>query len=188
MRVAQLQVTDAQSYRRLMLEGYAHDADAYTSTVEERAAQPLAWWEKRIEDSAGLTAAFGAFGGGTLIGSVALEFSAKAKIRHKAFLIGMYVSHRHRNIGAGRALLRAAIAHAAAHSGLRAIMLTVTEGNAAAIELYRSSGFSEFGNEPMAILTPSGYKAKVHMWLPLAAEARIADHAGAAVSSLNGGS
>ncbi len=33
--------------------------------------------------------------------------------------------------------------------------------------LYRSVGFQMYGTEPMAILTPSGYKGKVLMWLPL---------------------
>jgi ribosomal protein S18 acetylase RimI-like enzyme len=43
--------------------------------------------------------------------------------------------------------------------------LTVTEGNEPAINLYQSVGFKVFGTEPMAILTPSGFKAKVYMQL-----------------------
>ncbi|MNY83742.1 hypothetical protein D3C86_2267210 [compost metagenome] len=45
--------------------------------------------------------------------------------------------------------------------------LTVTEGNASAIALYESLGFKTFGVEPMAIATPEGFKAKVHMWVEL---------------------
>jgi ribosomal protein S18 acetylase RimI-like enzyme len=95
---------------------------------------------------------------------VALEFSAKPKTRHKALIIGMYVTPAYRGSGTGQALLAAAIAHAQAQPGLLALQLTVTEGNDSAIGLYRAAGFETFGTEPMAILTPGGFRGKVHMW------------------------
>jgi ribosomal protein S18 acetylase RimI-like enzyme len=55
--------------------------------------------------------------------------------------------------------------------------LTVTEGNAPAVHLYESCGFQAFGTEPMAVLTPTGYKAKVHMWLGLGQAAEDLDGA-----------
>ena len=150
-----------------MLEAYELAADAFTSTVEERAAEPESFWVKRIADPTCMTAAFGAFEGEELIGTVALEFSAKPKTKHKALVIGMYVTSAARGRGAGRALLAAAIEHAKAKQEVLLLTLTATEGNEPAIRLYRAAGFDVFGIEPMAILTPSGYKAKVHMWLPL---------------------
>lgn len=150
-----------------MLEAYELAADAFTSTAEERVAEPESFWVKRIADPTGLTAGFGAFEDEELIGTVALEFSAKAKTMHKALVIGMYVTSAARGTGAGRALLAAAIEHAKGRDGVCLLTLTATEGNEPAIGLYRSAGFEVFGIEPMAILTPSGYKAKVHMWLPL---------------------
>jgi RimJ/RimL family protein N-acetyltransferase len=167
MHVALLQPPNAPRYRALMLEAYKLAADAFTSTAEERAAEPEAFWIKRIADPSGLTAAFGAFEGQELIGTVALEFAAKPKTKHKALVIGMYVTPAARGSGAGRALLMAAIEHARIRGGLLSLTLTVTEGNAPAITLYRSVGFREYGTEPMAILTPSGYKGKVLMSLQL---------------------
>ena len=164
MHVALLQPSDAPQYRTLMLQAYELAADAFTSTPEERAAEPESWWIKRITDAQGMSAAFGAFEDGRLIGTVALEFSAKPKTRHKALVIGMYVSPSSRGSGAGKALLAAAIEHTQGRAGTLLLTLTVTEGNEAAIGLYRAAGFEEFGTEPMAILTPSGFKAKVHMW------------------------
>ena len=55
------------------------------------------------------------------------------------------------------------------HTSCSVVNLTVTEGNAAAIRLYESVGFTTFGAEPMAIATPTGFKSKVHMWLNLVA-------------------
>ena len=167
MYVAALQASDATQYRDLMLEAYELASDAFTSTVEERRAEPEAFWVKRIVDPTGVSAAFGAFEDQDLVGTVALEFSAKPKTKHKALVIGMYVSPVARGKGAGHALLEAVIEYARARPGILLLNLTVTEGNGPAINLYRAAGFQAFGVEPMAILTPSGYKGKVHMslWL-----------------------
>jgi RimJ/RimL family protein N-acetyltransferase len=174
MHVALLQPSNAQRYRSLMLEAYELAADAFTSTAEERAAEPEAFWVKRIANPNGLSAAFGAFEGQELVGTVALEFAAKPKTKHKALVIGMYVKPAARGTGAGRALLMAAIEYARSVENLLLLTLTVTEGNASAISLYRSVGFQEYGLEPMAILTPAGYKGKVLMWLQLGHSATAA--------------
>lgn len=164
IRVAVLVSADAARYRSLMLEAYAQAPDAFTSTAQEREAEPEAWWVRRIADPAGASVVFGAFQGQTLVGAVALEFSAKPKTRHKAHLIGMYVQPVARGSGAGKLLLAAALAHLQKHRpAITVVVLTVTEGNMPALRLYRSYGFTAFGTEPMAIRTPDGYKAKVHM-------------------------
>ena len=167
MRIARLHPSNAQNYRALMLEAYDLAADAFTSTAGERAAEPEAFWVKRIADPNGLSAAFGAFEGHELVGTVALEFTTKPKTKHKALVIGMYVTPAARSTGAGRALLMAAIEHARSIESLLLLALTVTESNEPAINLYRSAGFQEYGVEPMAILTPSGFKGKLLMWLRL---------------------
>jgi ribosomal protein S18 acetylase RimI-like enzyme len=146
-----------------MLEAYERAADAFTSTAEERAKEPEAFWAKRIADPTGLNVAFGAFKESDMVGTVALEFSPKPKTMHKGLVIGMYVSAAARGTGAGRALLEAAIRHSEARDGILRLNLTVTEGNEPAVNLYRSAGFETFGVEPMAILTPEGFRGKVHM-------------------------
>ena len=150
-----------------MLEAYAMAPDAFTSTPEERAVEPESWWVKRLADPSGYSAAFGAFNETGLVGTVALEFSPKPKIRHKGHLIGMYVRPAARGAGAGRLLLERLLAHAAERPGLQVLTLTFTQGNTPAQRLYSSVGFREFGVEPMAIRGSSGYLAKVHMWMPL---------------------
>ena len=167
MHVALLSSSDAVQYRRLMLDAYDLAADAFTSTAEERAKEPDSYWTNRIADPTGLSAAFGAFNGQVLLGTVALELSAKPKTKHKALVISMYVAPVIRGTGASRALMTAVVNYAIAKVELRMLTLTVTEGNEPAVSLYHNFGFQQFGIEPMAILTPSGYKSKIHMWLPL---------------------
>lgn len=167
VRIETLTPAHAPAYRELMLEAYTLAADAFTSTAEERAAEPLAWWEKRIASAAGLSESFGAFSEGHLVGTVALEYSPKPKTRHSALVIGMYVRPRARGQGAGRALMQAAVAAARARAGVEVLTLTVTEGNEPALRLYQSLGFKAWGTEPDAIRTPGGFRGKVHMSLRL---------------------
>jgi RimJ/RimL family protein N-acetyltransferase len=171
MRIAALSAADAPRYRALMLHAYASAADAFASTAEERAAQPESWWVARIADPMGLSQAFGAFDGEELVGTATIGFSATPKTRHKALLIGMFVREADRGRGVGKAVLRAALAAAAARSGVQVVTLTVTEGNVPAIALYEDCGFRVFGVEPMAIATTAGFKSRVHMWLPLSGAA-----------------
>jgi ribosomal protein S18 acetylase RimI-like enzyme len=169
MNVQRLVASDVPRYRELMLHAYAAAPDAFTSTPEERSAEPDSWWLKRIADPSGQSLAFGAFHGDRLVGTVTVEFAAKPKTRHKAKIIGMFVHESCRGLGAGAQLVEAALAAASSRPEVRVVTLTVTEGNASAIGLYERYGFRSFGVEPMAIATPEGYRSKVHMWLPLAA-------------------
>jgi hypothetical protein len=50
--VRRLTPADAADYRALMLEAYAIAPDAFTSSVAEREALPLQWWESRVCEGA----------------------------------------------------------------------------------------------------------------------------------------
>lgn len=167
MRICTLATSDVTRYREHMLEAYALAADAFTTTAEERALEPESWWIKRIADPKGLGASFGAMDEDRLVGTVAVEYSAKPKLKHAALIVGMYVRESARGKGVGKALLTAAMSHASQRAGIKVITLTVTEGNAPAVRLYQSAGFQVWGVQPMAIATPSGFKGRVHMWCTL---------------------
>ena len=164
-RLALLGPADAPAYRDLLLHAYASEPDAFTSTAEERAAQPLSWWSERLAGPEGGSVAMGAFAGMQLVGSVTLSLSHRTKTRHKAELAAMFVWQGWRGAGLGRRLVEAALDYLRQHQpGVTAVALTVTEGNAPALALYEGAGFRAFGTEPMGIRTPAGYLGKVHMW------------------------
>jgi RimJ/RimL family protein N-acetyltransferase len=167
--VSVLTASNAASYKALMMRAYENSADAFTSTPEERTTEPDEWWINRIAHPEGLTVAFGYFEGADLVGTVALQFSAKPKTKHQALAVGMYVMPSSRGRGSARHLLRAAIQYCLECGGIHVIKLEVTEGNLPAVKLYESLGFVTFGLEPMAIRTANGFRGKLHMWLRLLA-------------------
>ncbi|MNC39972.1 GNAT family N-acetyltransferase [Pseudomonas sp. ACN5] len=165
MWIERLDASHALDYRALMLEAYDLHPQAFTSSVRERAAMPLGWWESRLTSKLDLV--LGAFEDGRLAGIVGLAFEPREKARHKVTLFGMYVTAGGRQRGLGYELVQAALAEAQHHGGLRLIQLTVTAGNDAAFNLYRRCGFVQFGLEPMAVRVGEDYFDKIHMWREL---------------------
>lgn len=151
-----------------MLEAYALHPDAFTSSVAERAALPLSWWENRLADVPEPSElVFAALLDGRLAGVAGLSFDSREKARHKAHLFGMYVPAQFRQHGLGKQLVHAALAYAQARAGVRIVQLSVTHGNHPAQALYRQCGFVEFGLEPFAVAVGTKYVSKVHMWCDL---------------------
>ncbi|MCJ2371440.1 GNAT family N-acetyltransferase [Pseudomonas sp. RGM 3321] len=164
----QLTPADAPAYRAMMLEAYDRHPDAFTSDVTEREVLPLAWWEKRLDDSAGATEmVFAAVEDGHLLGVAGLCVETRKKARHKSTLFGMYVPLAHRNRGIGARLVRNVLDHAGTRAELLVVQLTVTQGNTEAVGLYKRMGFVTFGLEPLAVAVGTGFVAKVHMWKDL---------------------
>ncbi|MDO9342115.1 GNAT family N-acetyltransferase [Pseudomonas pergaminensis] len=165
MSVRTLEASDAEAYRALMLEAYGAYPQAFTSSVAERAAMPLSWWEKRL--SSPLDRLLGAFEGDELAGIVGLAFEPREKARHKVTLFGMYVTQAYQQQGLGRQLVEAALAEARQYPRLKVIQLTVTAGNDAALALYQRCGFIQYGLEPLAVRVGVDYFDKIHMWREL---------------------
>lgn len=165
MEIRRLTPADAAAYRALRLRGLHEHPEAFTSSWEEDGAQPMAAAEARLASPQQLL--WGGFDGDALRGIVGLELLRRSKERHKGKVVGMYVPAESAGRGLGAALLHAAVA-AAREAGLQDLVLTVTDGNAAALQLYRRAGFVAFGTEPRAIRVDGRSHGKVHMHLALA--------------------
>jgi ribosomal protein S18 acetylase RimI-like enzyme len=165
LAIRRLGVADVAAYRDVMLEAYERHPDAFTSSVAERGALPMAWWQARLDASpAAAAVVLGAFEAQRLAGVVGIEFETREKARHKAALFGMYVPPPFRHRGLGRALVRAALDCIRTRPGVTIVQLTVTDGNGPARALYETCGFTAFGVEPFAVAVGADYVAKVHMW------------------------
>ncbi|OLF51686.1 GNAT family N-acetyltransferase [Pseudomonas chlororaphis] len=162
MSIQRLDAAHASAYRALMLEAYERHPQAFTSSVGERAAMPLSWWESRL--SSPLDLLLGVFVDGELVGIGGLAFDPREKARHKATLFGLYVAAPRRNSGLGRQLVQALLLEARQRQGVRLVQLTVTAGNDSALALYQRCGFVQFGLEPLAVRVGVEYFDKLHLW------------------------
>jgi len=162
MQIRRLEVPDALVYRELRLRGLREHPDAFTSSWEDDREQPVEGAAARLSAHA----FWGAFQGPELYGFVGLEREARAKNRHKATVVGMYVSTEYNGLGIGRGLMEVLLGRAR-QDGLALLVLTVTEGNDKARDLYDGVGFRSFGMEPRAIQIDGKYFAKNHMYLEL---------------------
>jgi RimJ/RimL family protein N-acetyltransferase len=137
--------TDAALYRAIRLEALAAHPEAFGSTFEREQERPLAWFEERLT----MSDVFGAFIAGELVGTAGFRREDGAKTAHKAVLWGMYVRPEARKSGTGRLLVDAVTAHAAKR--VEQLQLVVVSENRAALRLYTSAGFVEYGRGVKAL-------------------------------------
>lgn len=150
MHIRPLVPSDAAAYQTLRLAALRESPSAFGSSYEEECGTPLATVEGYLAGNAERSK-FGAFDGDDMIGLVSVAREGARKMRHKAFIRGMYVAPTHRARGLGKQLLEHALAFAASMAALRQVTLSLTAGNAAALALYESMGFKVFGHEPDAL-------------------------------------
>ncbi|RKT20081.1 ribosomal protein S18 acetylase RimI-like enzyme [Streptomyces sp. 1114.5] len=163
---------DAEPYRAFRLEALRETPTAFTSGHAEERAKPLAATLARLaEAEQGPGALLGAFDDtGALVGTAGLKVSRRGQERHKGTLYGMAVARAAGGRGIGRALVREVLRTAAEDGRLRQVLLTVSEGNEAALRLYTACGFEVWGREPRAVLVDGLAVAKLHMVRLLDAE------------------
>ena len=141
--IRRLTAADAGVYRPVRLDALRLHPTAFTAAYEDEMTLPPEEWARRL-DPPGVV--FGAFTDGKLVGITGLRREGRAKWRHKAVLVSVYVDAGNRRGGLARALAEAAIEHARA-AGLLLLTLNVTVGNAGARRLYESLGFRSYGIE-----------------------------------------
>jgi len=158
--VTRLSAIDALPYRELRLLALQSHPEAFGASFEEESALSESAFAERLASGA----VFGAWSGFQLIGCAGLAGREKTKLRHKAVLWGMFVRPEARGCGLGKRLLDEAIAHA--RPCFEEVLLTVVEGNAAALRLYVSAGIEEYGREPCTIKVAKVYFHELLMRLP----------------------
>ena len=163
--------SDITQYWQTRNQGLKEFPEAFTTSYEEGLAiAPLKLAARfgdadTVQSDSFMLGAFSATQ--ALLGCVGFEREVRTKQRHKAHIIGMYVIPSARGMGLSRQLLQTLINQARQQNGLQQLILTVTESNVAARELYVSSGFVSFGVEPNAIKVADVYFAKEYFALRL---------------------
>ena len=160
-----LLANDAIAYQALRLRAFAEHPAAFTSSAAEEAERPLSWSQQRLSPDAQRPhdVFLGAWLGNELLGMVGLQGRYRAKERHNATLVGLYVTPQASQRGLGLALVQALLERARAMPELEQLDLTVTEGNPKAQAIYERCGFSVWGVMPQAVKVDGRLYAKVHM-------------------------
>ena len=104
---------------------------------------------------------------GCVAGTAGIEaVGRKYKVKHRAEL-GISILKEYWGLGLGKALTKACI-QCAKEAGYTQLELNVVAENEAAIALYQSLGFTEFGRNPRGFNSrTSGYQELVYMLLEL---------------------
>jgi GNAT superfamily N-acetyltransferase len=140
---------DAAIYRPLRLEGLRLAPRAFTSTLEEESANGLDAYTHRLAVTDNAT--IGAFSDGALVGIGTIVREVRTTVRHRADIVGMYVTPSARGTGAANGIMERLIAHARA-VGVRWVGLEVVGENTPARRLYQRFGFTDYGRKPRAQL------------------------------------
>jgi RimJ/RimL family protein N-acetyltransferase len=152
---------DAILFRDIRLEALKANPEAFGSSHETEAAQPLNWFSARLADSS----VFGAFRDARLVGIAGLAIQQGQKKAHKGTIWGMYVRADARGAGNGRRLMEAVIE--LARHRVELVQLTVVRDNDRARRLYASFGFQEYGVERHALKHDGRYYDEILMAMDL---------------------
>ncbi len=169
MQVRILKPSDASAYWELRLAALRESPEAFATSYEEaiRRANAIEEVEKNLSESEDKFT-IGAFDHeNRLVGVVTFYRERALKLRHKGYLVAMYVSPRVRRTGIGRQLIQELVRHARQLPCLEQINLSVVTSNGPARRLYESMGFETFGVEVRALKSGDQYWDEAHMVLRL---------------------
>ncbi|CAG0926790.1 diamine N-acetyltransferase [Thermoflexales bacterium] len=165
MHIRQLTETDIEIYRGLRLYCLRESPRAFTNSYEEFSQRPLDSLAQQLRARENFT--LGAFEDEQLVGMVGFYREGALKLRHKGYIVSMYVLPDYRARGIARALLVEAIARVKRLPDLKQLLLGVVVTQATAKRLYESLGFKVYGREPDAVKIGDEYLDEELMLLKL---------------------
>ncbi|WP_370678646.1 N-acetyltransferase family protein [Comamonas sp. GB3 AK4-5] len=165
--IRRLAPADMPAFRQLRLAALLDSPTAFSATVDSEQSLSNEQVLARM-DGPSHSGVWGAWNAAqVLVGCVGLLHLPQAKLQHKAALYSVYVAPCARGLGLGRRMLKAVIAHTRVLTSLRQLTLGVTAGNMAALRLYQSLGFTEYGCEPSALCVEGRCHDEILMQLRL---------------------
>ena len=165
MHLCQLTEADVGIYRELRSYCLRESPHAFSNSYEEfsqRTTDSIAQQLRGLENFT-----LGAFEEDRLVGMVGFYRESALKVRHKGYIVSMYVLPEYRSRGIARALLVEAIDRVTRLPDLKQLLLGVVVTQATAKRLYESLGFEVYGREPDAVKIGDEYFDEEFMLLKL---------------------
>ena len=162
MHIRTLSPSDAEQYQALRLRGLKESPSAFASSFEEEISTPIDEISRRLQPK-NSDAIFGCFEEGVLTGVIGVQRESMQKLRHKAYVWGMYVAPEYRSRGCAQLLVAQALQFAWQTLGVVQVNLGVHTQNAGAIALYRKAGFEVWGTERDALVVNATPQDEHHM-------------------------
>ncbi len=144
-----LEEADAADFWKLRLRGLKEDPEAFGASFADSVNSTQEEICKRLANTSE-TFALGAFNPNPC-GMLGFYRRQGERVRHKGSIWGVYVAPEARGVGLARRLMVEAIERAKQMPGLEEVILTVSTTQEAAMKLYQSLGFNEYGHEVNAL-------------------------------------
>ncbi|MFM0529986.1 GNAT family N-acetyltransferase [Paraburkholderia strydomiana] len=166
MLIRLLNPNDAASFQSLRLQALREAPTSFASSYEEEVDRSLNVIRSQLttRDDRGV---FGALDETRLVGIAGLGRENLRKLSHKAFLWGVYVAPDVRGSGISRRLIAVALDFAKSVPGITQVNLTANATSTAAINVYASLGFQQFGMERHSLMVSGDAYDELHMSLRL---------------------
>jgi ribosomal protein S18 acetylase RimI-like enzyme len=143
MEIYKLTPSDWEIYKELRLEALQKDSAAFGDSYEESVRLHDDEWKKELENTK--SHMFVARDGGQVIGMVAGYQEDNNKMKHMAYVWGVYVRQSGRGQGIGQKLMEALILELASNKEIEKIDLNVNTSQLSAFRLYEKLGFTVGG-------------------------------------------
>lgn len=137
--IKSLSPDDWEKFRDIRLEALRTDPLAFGSSYEGEKNLEESVWQERIENT------LFALSENTPVGMIAFSFEKKIKIKHVAYIHGVYVRPEFRGKEIGKKLIEHVLKVIRQNNAITKIRLTVTSEQVAALNLYKSYGFDIVG-------------------------------------------
>ena len=166
MKVRVLDAADAVAFQALRLAGLRDHPENFGASHDKERQQSLDAVAERLAPGPD-RAIFGAEIDGVLVGVIGVYREASQKQAHKGGIWGMYVNPAYRGKGIAAALVQRVLAFAAKREGWLQIKLSANAANTAAIRLYETHGFVQYGLERGALMVDGVLHDEVLMQVEL---------------------
>lgn len=155
MDIRKLTAADARAYLSIRHRAVLEEPESFSPTIEEEQKKDVAVYEQQLSNP--LTATYGIFDNGELVGVTTLEHNPYEKMKHLAQIVGVYLAPEHRGKGYSKALFQFVIDDAHANPQLEQLRLSVVDSMMPAIRLYERAGFEILCHDPKVMKMPDGH-------------------------------